>query len=284
MAEEKVRILFVDDDRFAMHHYIEALLDAGYHVTTAESVEEALEFVRSEPFDAVLLDIMMPPGKKLGRIETAGGFRTGKALAREIRELLPEAKLIAFTLSNDADIQAWFTKDNSVAYIEKRETMPDQLPRIVSRIIRKGQESPKAFIVHGRDHKTVLELKNYLQNRLGFDEPVVLSEKSSRGMTLIEKFEHYASEADIVFVLFTPDDFGGLARKRSIVKSRPRMNVIFEYGYFLGTLRRRSGRVFLLSKGEIEFFSDISGIVYIDISQGIEAAGETIRRELEDWL
>ena len=99
----------------------------------------------------------------------------------------------------------------------------------------------------------------------------------------MEKFEKYAQDADIIFVLATPDDSGGLI---SSAKSnlRPRPNVVFEYGYFLGLLRRHSGRVFLLKKGEIELPSDISGIVYFDISNGIEAAGETLRTELNQWL
>lgn len=48
--------------------------------------------------------------------------------------------------------------------------------------------------------------EDYLQNDLGFPEPVVLSERPSFGKTIIEKFEHYARNVDVTFVLFTPDD------------------------------------------------------------------------------
>ena len=95
-------------------------------------------------------------------------------------------------------------------------------------------------------------------------------------MTLIEKFEYYAREVDIAFVLFTPDDIGGLDESPDSTQARPRMNVVFEYGYFLGALRRRSGRVFLLTKGKLEIPSDISGVVDIDISNGMEAVEETM--------
>lgn len=67
-------------------------------------------------------------------------------------------------------------------------------------------------------------------------------------------------------------------------KERPRPNVVFEYGYFLVFLRRHSGRVILLKKGELEVLSDVSGIVYVDITDGIEASAEKLRMELEDWL
>ena len=58
-------------------------------------------------------------------------------------------------------------------------------------------------------------------------------------------------------------------------------------GYFFGQLKRRSGRVILCYKPHEEGFelpSDISGITYIDISKGIEAASEEFRKELKDWI
>ena len=61
-----------------------------------------------------------------------------------------------------------------------------------------------------------------------------------------------------------------------------RQNVIFEMGFFLAHLGRKSGRVILLHKGPIDLPSDISGVVYVDISHGIEAAGEAIRREVQN--
>ena len=53
-------------------------------------------------------------------------------------------------------------------------------------------------------------------------------------------------------------------------------------GYFLGKLGRKSGRIILLYKGKLELPNDISGIIYINIDNGIEAVGEQIRREIEN--
>lgn len=131
----------------------------------------------------------------------------------------------------------------------------------------------KIFIVHGHDNKIKLELKNYIQNTLHLGEPIILSEQSSNGLTIIEKFEKYAMNSNLVFVLLTPDDIYG-------TENRSRQNVIFEMGYFLGKLGRKSGRVILLYKGELDVPNDISGLIYIKIDNGIEAAGEEIRREI----
>ena len=134
----------------------------------------------------------------------------------------------------------------------------------------------KTFIVHGHDSEAKLSLKNYIQNTLKMDEPIILAEKASGGLTIIEKFERYSDECNLVFILLTPDD-----KYTSDNKCRARQNVIFEMGYFLGKLGRKSGQVILLYKGNLELPNDISGLVYINIDNGIEAAGEQIRREIE---
>jgi len=102
-------------------------------------------------------------------------------------------------------------------------------------------------------------------------------------MTIIEKFEYYASSIMVVFVLMTPDDVASKSGGRVKVE-RARQNVVFELGYFYGKMGRRKGKVILLYKGTLELPSDIAGIIYIDVSNGIEAAGEQIRRELSEWL
>src|SRR5205823_318316 len=144
------------------------------------------------------------------------------------------------------------------------------------------KQTPLAFIVHGHDEVTILELKNYIQNTLKWREPIVLREQPNAGRTIIEKFEDHAHRIDCVFVLLTPDD-KAIPADSNDTKRRSRQNVIFELGFFCGALERRSGRILLLHKGELELPSDISGVVWIDISKGIAAAGEEIRKEVASF-
>lgn len=109
-----------------------------------------------------------------------------------------------------------------------------------------------------------------------------MHEQPSKGKTILEKLEAFGAQASVIFVVLTPDDKFSDGKEASSEKRRSRQNVIFEMGYFLGLLGRKSGRVILLHKGPIDLPSDISGLVYIDISKGVEAAGENIRRELKD--
>ena len=138
----------------------------------------------------------------------------------------------------------------------------------------------RTFIVHGHDHQSLYELKNYMQNTLKLGEPVILREMPGLGKTMIEKFEREAATVELIFVLFTPDDKVADPNDSDTQKRRARQNVILELGFFLGKLGRESGRILLLHKGRVEIPSDIIGIEYIDITNGIESAGEQIRREL----
>lgn len=136
-------------------------------------------------------------------------------------------------------------------------------------------DNKKIFIVHGHDEVSMYKLKNYLQNTLHYPEPVILSEVAGCGRTIIESFEEETENVGLVFVLLTPDDF------MSDTSVRARQNVIFELGYFMGKLGRKSGRVIVLLKGDVDIPSDLSGILYIHVDNDIQEAGEKIRKAIK---
>ena len=135
---------------------------------------------------------------------------------------------------------------------------------------RAGRQEIRSFIVHGHDHQSLYELKDYLQNTLKLAEPVILRKMPGLGKTVIEKFESEAEAVELVFVLLTPDDEVANPSEPDAQKRRARQNVILELGFFLGKLGRKSGKILLLHKGPVELPSDIIGIEYIDITNGIE--------------
>lgn len=205
-------------------------------------------------------------------------------MLRQIRNRTQRTPVIVFSATQDRSLIDAINDDPNSTFRSKWDSA--SLSEIVELInqtlgITHVQEKEQSFIVHGHDDTVKLEVKNYLQNKLGLNEPIILHEQPSLGRTIIEKFEDSAALSTIVFVLLTPDDMGASADQSNDQKRRARQNVIFEMGYFLGTLGRRSGRVILLHRGPIELPSDLAGVIYIDISGGIEAAGEQIRRELE---
>lgn len=274
------KILFVEDDIYWRQEYINKLECEGFEVKTANNLAEAKDSIRKSPPEFVIIDIMMSSGEVVTDLDARGGFRTGVVLGKWLLKYYPNMKFIGFSDLSERDIVDFFNEHGS-GYLMKSEGI-DKFIGTVKNILSDNENVPilKSFIVHGRDEQSKLELKNYLQNTLKMPEPIILHEQHNVGSTIIEKFEAYSENIDIVFVLLTPDDTTAITGESNEIKRRARQNVIFEMGYFFGKMQRAKGKVILLYKGDIEIPSDINGIIYINIEEGILAAGEVIRREI----
>lgn len=186
-------ILFVDDDVLRMAAFVRVLEDAGYRVTPATTAQEALRLARANSFEIVLLDIVMPPGRVFTARETAGGYKTGIALAREIRNFLPDAKLVAFTLSNDPEVLEWFSDDPLLGYINKAETLDLGLPEILELVahpetgpppfLRRDSAEHSVFLSHSSGDKPFVRRLARAIERQGI--PVWLDEHAISGGTSI---------------------------------------------------------------------------------------------------
>jgi predicted nucleotide-binding protein len=134
----------------------------------------------------------------------------------------------------------------------------------------------KVFLVHGRDTGARESCARFL-SQLGLDV-VILHEQADQGQTVIEKFVKH-SNVGFAVVLLTADDRGG---ERDIEfdgqKPRARQNVIFELGFFLGSLGRP--RVCALYEEGVELPSDYHGVLYVPIDPG-EAWKLRLARELK---
>ena len=133
-------------------------------------------------------------------------------------------------------------------------------------------DTKKVFVIHGRDEGTKDTVARFLE-KLGL-EAIVLHEQANAGRTVIEKFEDF-DHPGFAVVLFTPDDRGGLQNDRNDFKPRARQNVIFELGYFIGKLDRN--RICALAKGELEWPSDYSGVLYVPLDDYDGWKGELVR-------
>lgn len=278
MTKEQ-KILWIDDDPYQLHPYVLALQDEGFEIIVVSTVSDGRKVMLANDIGLVIVDVMLPPETN-ELVNTKGGFESGLVFARWARNNFPHTRIVGFSHSNDPDVIAWFKK-HGAAFIskfqaEQTSSVIDQLRGLIE---RNTDRKPRIFIVHGHDEEAKLQLKNYIQNTLKLGEPIILHEMPSGGRTIIEKFEEHARDIDITFVLLTPDNHAGSPLGPAAIKTA-RQNVIFELGYFLGKATRRSGKVLLLYKSEVDLPSDISGVVFIDISNGIQAAGEAIRREL----
>jgi CheY-like chemotaxis protein len=280
-----VSIAIIDDD-LAMDLLTENLRFRGHDAYRIGSADDALRSIdRIVSADLVVLDIIMSWPDSLSTPSLSGARTAGMELLREIRTRRRDLPVLVYSATQDIGIKDALADDPHTSFSAKWGT--PSLRDLIQQIYRplglvEESPSPQAFIVHGHDETAKLALKNYLQNTLHLPEPVILHERPNLGRTVIEKFEDYAAKSSIVFVLLTPDDLLANGTEPDDVKRRARQNVIFEMGYFLGMLGRKTGRVLLLYRPPLELPSDLSGVVYIDISQGVETVGEKIRREVEN--
>jgi predicted nucleotide-binding protein len=123
------------------------------------------------------------------------------------------------------------------------------------------QFGTRVFLVHGHHEEALQSVARFLE-KLGL--PVtILREQPNQGRTIIEKFIDHA-DVGFAIVLLTADDIGGLkGSSPTNLTPRPRQNVLFELGFFVGILGRE--RVCALYEHGVEIPSDYSGVAFVDL-------------------
>ena len=117
------RVLIVDDEpsiRRALHTTLSGL---GFQIEEASGGEQAISFVRSEHYDAALLDINLPG---IGGIETC----------REIRRLEPQLPILMLTIRDDADDKIEALDAGADDYITKPFHVGELIARVRAAVRR----------------------------------------------------------------------------------------------------------------------------------------------------
>ena len=106
MASKRERILVVDDEAMVRKLLCQKLSREGYQCQEAGSAEQALDKLRDNPTELVILDIKMP-GK------------SGIELLPEIKANYADTAVIMATALNDASIVTQCMKQGAYDYICK---------------------------------------------------------------------------------------------------------------------------------------------------------------------
>ncbi len=171
------------------------------------------------------------------------------------------------------------SKDSFVRTVDKYETHflalleeIEENPEIILRESAKNNaiqttqptvlEGKRVFLIHGRDEGAKEKTARFLE-KVGL-KPIILHEQPNKGRTIIEKIERNSNVAYAV-VLLTADDVGGIGSGKPNLQPRGRQNVVFEFGFFMGKLKR--DRVCALYQKGVEKPSDIDGLVYIPLDK-----------------
>lgn len=241
----------------------------------------SLEFVTTD-FEKVTCLVNLLIAQATGEQASDSDFvklRTELLRKDELKELLPpwlktHRNLGSFwpfikgKFGTYADRRKFLTEEfgDVLNVLEFGHTVETEKRIAATAITQYSPQKGKIFLVHGRDNESKQEVARYVES-LGVGV-IILHEQASSGMTIIEKIEHYANEADFAIVLYTACDHGrGIHETKVHPKNRARQNVVFEHGYLMAKLGRKN--VCALVKGEIETPNDVSGVVYV----GLDGAG-----------
>jgi two-component system, OmpR family, KDP operon response regulator KdpE len=123
MAEAVIRVLVVDDEPAIRRALRPPLAELGFHVAEASRGEEALQVLRSAPYDAVLLDMNMPG---IGGIETV----------RRIRTFAPRLPVLMLTVRDQEEDKVAALDSGADDYVTKPFSTRELIARIRSAVRR----------------------------------------------------------------------------------------------------------------------------------------------------
>lgn len=131
MNPTQKKILLVEDEDFIRELYVRQLTKAGFAVKSAVDGQSGLNVLKTEQFDLLLLDIMLPG-------------MNGLQLLREFKTNYPNSPMITILLTNlgqEAVIKEGFEL-GAQAYLIKASYTPDQVVTEVKNALFGGQPTP----------------------------------------------------------------------------------------------------------------------------------------------
>lgn len=119
------KILCIEDEHFISELYVRALTRAGYDVTVEVDGKRGLELAKTDRFDIILLDLMIP---------TMTGIEVLRRLRNSAETPRLKAKIVITTnLEQREEIRADI-ESQADAYLVKAEITPRELVEFLSTI------------------------------------------------------------------------------------------------------------------------------------------------------
>ena len=118
-------ILIIEDDRFIGEMYVRSLKKAGYDVDWMVDGNDGLIAARNKPYDAILLDIMLPERRGSEILEA---LRGGK------EDLIPNTKVVILTNFDQAEESRQAMEHNVDAYLIKADITPKKLLAVLDKL------------------------------------------------------------------------------------------------------------------------------------------------------
>jgi len=123
--DQKKIILLIEDESYIRKIYVEVLTEAGYTVKEAADGTQGIQMARNEPWDLMLLDIMLPG---------QDGIHVLKDL-KQVEDLVEKPVLLLTNLENETIIAECFDM-GADGYVIKSEITPDYIVTEVKKYIQ----------------------------------------------------------------------------------------------------------------------------------------------------
>lgn len=190
----KIRVLVVDDDNLLRKLVVEQLSRANFDAAPAATAREALDNLRDQDHDVVLLDIMMPD-------------LSGLEALREIRKIddPPEVIMLTADTSLATGLEAmrygaydYLTKPATLDEMEAVIRKADEKRRLVKQnaslrsVVRPANFAEEALpVVH--ENSVMAEVIAQAENAARTDSTVLLTGESGTGKDVLARFIHSKS-------------------------------------------------------------------------------------------
>jgi DNA-binding response OmpR family regulator len=120
-------ILLVEDEAEIRLIYAEILVDAGYKVIQAANGTIAKEKIQNEPWDALLLDVILPD---------MDGMEILRELSQENPAAIQKGPIIILTNLKSDNVTKDAYELGAAGFIVKSEVTPDQIIQEVARVLK----------------------------------------------------------------------------------------------------------------------------------------------------
>lgn len=131
----KYSVLWIDDDVNGpeLMSDRDALEERGCIVTPISNPDE-FRISKTRKFDCIIIDLIMPSGKKLSFQETRGGARTGFVLLKTIMEKYPESKIVVYSVFNVPEVRS-YCESNNIEYLDKSDLLAEEFAACILKLI-----------------------------------------------------------------------------------------------------------------------------------------------------
>jgi DNA-binding NtrC family response regulator len=188
---DRPRVLVVDDDSQMGELLGELLTSWRYEVLTARTGPQAIELVKSQLFDAALVDIRMPE-------------MDGMKLLREIKRYNSAIEVVMMTGYPEVSTAVEALKEGAYDYLTK-PLIPDEIHHLMTRLMERRRLSQEVSSLRSRlgEHLAVKEMvgaspqmdhvKEIVAKVAVTDSPVLIEGESGTGKELVAAAIHRLS-------------------------------------------------------------------------------------------